>query len=298
MALGQVRHPAPSTSTSQPVPAPNSEASETDVVYGKVNGTTLRLDVYRPETPAQQLAPAVILIHGGGWMSFDKSTMSRMARWLSGNGFVAFAIDYRLLQLTENQHPANQWPAQLDDAQRAVRWVRANAAKYGVDPARIGAFGHSAGAQMASLLGELDTRDNRDASLAAYSSRVQAVVDVSGPSDFTNRHDADGDKFMAQLFGSRLEEDPKTWRAASPVFNIDKHTSPFLIVHGTHDEEVPIAQAEEFDAALEKAGISVKFIKVDDGHAFRSDEARRELAIETVAFFNEKLKTAQPNAAP
>ena len=102
-----------------------------------------------------------------------------MGNFLARSGFVAFSVDYRLFNGT-----VNLWPAQLDDVQRAVRWIRANAAKYRVDPNRIGAFGHSAGAQLAALLGMEDTRDNSDPSLAKYSSKVQAVVDVSGPDRF------------------------------------------------------------------------------------------------------------------
>lgn len=151
---------------------------ESNVTYGP----HLKLDVYRPSNPGTQARPAVILVHGGAWSGLDKSTMKGMASFLAREGFVAFSVDYRLYDGKDK----NRWPAQLDDAQRAVRWVRANAAKYGVDPNEIGAFGHSAGAQIVALLGMDDTRDNSDSALAGYSSKVQAVVDVSGPSDFTS----------------------------------------------------------------------------------------------------------------
>ena len=123
--------------------------------------------------------------------------MSHMGQFLASYGLAAFAVDYRLLQGTHNR-----WPAQLDDVQRAVRWVRANAAKYGVSPNRIGAFGHSAGATLASLLGMEETRDNSDASVAKYSSKVQAVVDVSGPSDFTTFLGPEDMAFLTNLFGA------------------------------------------------------------------------------------------------
>ena len=108
-----------------------------NVVYGNVNGVALHLDVYQPAGKGG-LRPAVVLLHGGGWDSLD-STMRGMGQFLARSGFVAFSADYRLLKGKENR-----WPAQLDDVQRAVRWVRASAATYGVNPERIGAFGHSA----------------------------------------------------------------------------------------------------------------------------------------------------------
>ena len=173
--------------------------------------------------------------------------------------------------------------------QRAVRWIRANAAKYGVDPQQIGAFGHSAGAQLAALLGMENTRDNSDAALARYSSRVQAVVDVSGPSDFTVHRDADGDPFLSSFFGGDYAHAAKTWEDASPVFHVTKKVAPFLIVHGTKDSEVPIAQAQELADKLKQAGASVKFMTVEDVHTFQTPEVKMRLAFATRDFFMQYL---------
>jgi acetyl esterase/lipase len=255
-----------------------------DVVYGTVSGADLHLDVYEPPDRGVQTRAAIILIHGGGWSSFDKSTMRGMGNFLARSGFVAFSVDYRLFKGTENR-----WPAQLDDVQRAVRWVRANAGKYGVNPERVGAFGHSAGAQLAALLGMEDTRDNSDPALAKYSSRVQAVVDVSGPTDFTVDRDADGDAFLASFLGAEFSKQPELWRDASPVFHVAKGDAAFLIVHGTKDDSVPVSQAQELFEKLKAAGVRVNFVKVDDGHTFEGPENRRELAIETRDFFFEHL---------
>jgi dipeptidyl aminopeptidase/acylaminoacyl peptidase len=168
--------------------------------------------------------------------------------------------------------------------------VRANAAKYRIDPDHVGAFGHSAGAQLASLLGMEDTRDNSDAALAKYSSRVQAVVEVSGPSDFTIHRDADDDAFLATFFGGDYAQRSKVWQDASPAFHVSKNVSPFLIMHGTQDADVPIAQSQELAEKLQQAGASVKFVTVDDAHTFRTPEARRRLALETQAFFTQYLR--------
>jgi acetyl esterase/lipase len=267
-----------------PPNAPASGASQENVVYATVNGAALHLDVFEPLDLGYDTRPAVILIHGGSWMSFDKSTMSGMGRFLSHAGFVAFAVDYRLFKGTDNR-----WPAQLDDVQRAVRWVRANAGKYGVNPDHIGAFGHSAGAQLAALLGMEDTRDNSDPALAKYSSRVQAVVDVSGPSDFTTDHDPDGDAFLTKFLGGDEASHLDLWKDASPVFHVAKDSAPFLIVHGSKDEEVRISQSQELYDKLHAAGVPVSFVKVDDVHTFQTQEARHRMVMETLEFFNRYL---------
>jgi len=274
----------PSDKSAQ-TPANALSSVQQDVHYGTVGDHPLLLDIYEPTEQSSGLRPAVILIHGGGWTSFDKSTMHGMGMFLARCGFVAFGVDYRLMHGNQNI-----WPAQLDDVQRAVRWIRANAAKYQVDPDHIGAFGHSAGAQLASLLGMEDTRDNSDAALAKYSSRVQAVVEVSGPSDFTIHHDADDNAFLATFFGGDYAQHSKIWQDASPVFHVSKNVSPFLIMHGTQDADVPIAQSREFADKLTQAGASVKFVTVEDVHTFRTPEARKRLALETQAFFTQYLR--------
>jgi acetyl esterase/lipase len=281
---------APQGAPAPRIPAENSSSDigigtmQNDVVYAKINGTELHLDVYEPAETSAKPRPAVILIHGGGWSAFDKSTMRGMGGFLSRFGFVAFSVDYRLFRAGENR-----WPAQLDDVQRAVRWVRANASKYGVDPDHVGAFGHSAGAQLATLLGMEDTRDNSDPALAKYSSRVEAVVDVSGPTDFTRDHDPDGDQFLTNFLGASFAQNPQAWRDASPVFHVSKKDAPFLIFHGTKDDNVPIAQAQELYDKLKSAGVPVELVKVDDVHTFRTSEARMQLAIQTREFFSRYL---------
>lgn len=283
--------PVPSENQSavnQPAATQSATATEftvdQNVLYGPPN-SSLRLDVYQPAQRGNQVVPAVILLHGGGWTSFDKSTMRTMGQFLARWGYVAFAVDYRLFNGKDNP-----WPAQLDDVQRAVRWIRANAARYKINPDHIGAFGHSAGAQLAALLGMEDTRDNSDPALAPYSSRVQAVVDVSGPIDFTRDHDPEGEQFLARFLGADFERNPQVWQDASPVYHISKSSAPFLIMHGTKDENVPMAQAQEFYDKLKAAGVSVSFIKVEDEHTFRAPENRRKLAIESLEFFNQYLQ--------
>jgi acetyl esterase/lipase len=265
-------------------PEPAEVSVQQDIEYGVQGGEKLLLDLYQPAGPASRPRPGVVLIHGGGWANFDKATMRGMANFLARSGFVAISVNYRLLQGTDNR-----WPTQLDDVQRAVRWMRANSAKYNIDAVHIGAFGHSAGAHLAALLGMEDTRDNSDAALAKYSSKVQAVVDVSGPTDFIPQHEADGDASLVNLFGGGYTKIPEVWRDASPVLHVDKSNAPFLIVHGKKDSQVPIAQAQELYRKLQQAGVPVSFVTVDDAHTFRTREAHLRLATETLTFFNRYL---------
>jgi acetyl esterase/lipase len=289
--LAGVRAQEQKASAGQASAVPQAEFAtvkvDESVVYADVNGTQLHADIYEPAQKASA-AVAVVLIHGGGWSDFDKSTMRGMGQFLARTGFVAVSVDYRLFHGNDNR-----WPAQLDDVQRAVRWLRANAEKYGINPERIGAFGHSAGAQLAALLGMEDTRDNSDASLAKYSSKVQAVVDVSGPTDFTTQHDPDGTAFLTNFFGVDYQKGPDVWKMASPAWHVSKQDAPFLIVHGTHDDRVPIAQAQELYEKLQAAGVPVEFVKVDDVHTFQTPQARRELALKTVMFFEHNLESAK-----
>ncbi len=239
-------------------------------------GSHLELDVYRPKEPATTPRPGVIIVHGGAWMGLDKSTLKDMGNFLACEGFVAFSVDYRLWDGKQK----NRWPAQLDDVRRAVRWVRANAGRYGVDPDRIGAFGHSAGAQIAALLGMEDPRD---------SSRVQAVVDVSGPTDFTAAWYRNNIGFFTGLFGADTSRHA-VWRDASPALSVTKGDAPYLVIHGTKDETVEIAQAQELVDSLQANGVPVSFVKVDAGHdVFDAPEAKREIESQTLAFFNRYL---------
>jgi len=280
---------APATAPSPGAPAPSAAAAvHENISYGTANGETLLLDIFEPAGISDHPRAAVILIHGGGWTSFDKSTMRTLAQFLARSGFVAVPVDYRLFH-----DDKNCWPAPLDDVQRSVRWLRANAAKYNVAPEHIGAYGHSAGAQLAALLGMRDTRDNSDAALAEYSSKVQAVVDSSGPTEFASAsEDSNQGKFFSAFFGATFSAHPEIWRDASPLSHVAKSNAPFLIIHGTHDEQVPIAQAEALYGKLKEAGADVKFLQLDSDHMFREPAIRRQLAIETQLFFTHYLVPA------
>jgi acetyl esterase/lipase len=255
-----------------------------DVVYAIAEGQKLRLDVYEPRKHSVP-APGIVLIHGGSFIEADRSVMDDDAAELAHAGFVAFSIDYRLLQ-PHHRPVRNPWPAQLQDCQSALRWIREHAAEYRVDPDRIGAYGHSAGGALAALLGLTDSAASADPSI---SSRVQAVVDLSGVSDFTSDFDPDGDALFAALFGGTEAQVPAVWRDASPVYQVRPGDPPFLIVHGTRDQDVAIHQSLELVEALKKAGATVTFLKVDDDHSLQNIFVRQRILTQAAEFFTNAL---------
>ena len=227
------------------------------VAYGRADGQDILLDVYRP--PARDAPrPAVVLMYPGGMGAGDRTWMADAALGLAAAGYVAFSIDYRLFDGATR----NRWPVQLDDAQRAVRWIRANAAAYGVDPERIAAYGHSSGAQLAAFLGTRDTRDDAEPALAGLSSRVACVVAMAGTMDLTvPQTDADSAAWVAALLGGTAEAPPDraAYRDFSPIAFVDAATAPFLILQGGADSPVTIENSRRMEAALRGAGVEVVY---------------------------------------
>lgn len=269
-----------------------------DVVYGEAGGQKLLLDVYGANPAFKR--PAVIFVHGGAWRSGSKNDFGFAARALARQGYVGFSVDYRLLHDGQNR-----FPAQIDDVQRAVRWVRAHAGDYGVDPARIGALGASAGGHLVALLGTTDTRDNSDAALSPYSSRVQCVVDLYGPSDFTSAlklseqertaSQASPGGQMVQEFLGPLPENADNYRAASPLQHIDQKTVPFLLFHGGKDALVPLGQSQRLDAALRAKGIESKLVVFPEaGHGYQQPALLAQTFAGALEFFNRHLKNPAP----
>lgn len=253
----------------QAQPAAPDVKTETDVVYGTAGGAAkLMLDVWWPGS-APTRRPAILLIHGGGWSFGDKKFYMPLGKALAAKGYAAFSINYRLLTMT-----ANKYPAQLDDSQRAVRWIRAHADKYNVDPQRIGALGDSAGGYLVALLGMRDTRDNSEPDLASFSSRVQCVVDFYGPTDFTlspeeAKAGAGAVGIVTNFLGKSQQEAPDLYKQSSPITFVDKQAAPFLIIHGTADPLVPVSQSERLYDALKTVKVDATlFLAYKQGHGF------------------------------
>jgi acetyl esterase/lipase len=264
---------------------------ENDVVYGEVNGQPLKLDIYLPKSEPTSLRPAIVIVHGGGWSAGSRKGMLQqsIAKFFSQEGFVCVSVGYRLVT-----RDSNKYPAAIDDVQRAVRWLRANAAKYHIDPNRIGAIGDSAGGHLVSLLGTRETRDNSDPSLARYSSKVNCVVNLYGPADFTIKAspavNSAAISILTYFFGKTQEQAPELYRDASPVAHVSSKSAPFLIFHGSQDFLVPLDQSQRLHDALKRAGVEVKLVVLNDGHGFRKKENQDLFFQETRAFFVRHLK--------
>lgn len=268
---------------------------ELDVKYGEAGGQPLLLDVFRPEQQQGKL-PVVVYVHGGGWSGGNKNDFRSGARGLAKAGYVTFTIGYRLVR-TNDVNNITRWPAQIDDVQRAIRWIRSKADEYQLDPDKIGAVGASAGGHLVSLLGTIDTRDNSDKALAKYSSKVQCVINIFGPADltddFTKKVSAGP---MVQTLVDNLMVKPKAtnldlYKQASPLFQVNAKSAPFIHFHGTVDPLVPLEQSKRLDAALKKAGVeSTLVIFEGEGHGFKKPENVQKFIVDSVNFLNKHLK--------
>ncbi len=260
------------------------------IVYATVNGSALHAQISYPKNPAGAL-PAMMHIHGGGWINgsykFDTLTMAR-------HGYFAISIEYRLDDVAP-------WPAQIEDCKLAVRWLRANAARYHVDPNRIGVFGESAGGHLVACLATMAGQTQYDVGdYPGVSSAVQAVGDFFGPVDFTRPdiYSPSAIEMTEQLLGVSYADDPAAWKSASPVFFVKAGDPPVLIVQGASDQLVPPGQSIEFDAALAKAGVEHKLILVKNAdHSFKPnppgstiDPSLAQIMAALYAFFDAHLK--------
>jgi acetyl esterase/lipase len=235
-----------------------------DFVFGKGGNHDLHADLAWPKNATAPM-PAIIHIHGGGWIGGGYHWDGGLANFAK-RGYFAASIEYRLDNVAK-------WPAQIQDCKCAVRWLRANAAKYNVDPNRIGVIGESAGGHLVACLDTMDgVKDYEGAGgWAGVSSAVQAVVDYFGPTDFvTPDIYSEQAKFLTMgLFGAPRDKDPALWKSGSPVFYVKAGDPPVLMVHGDADKLVPLAQSQVFADALTKAGVPNQLLVIHNGgHGF------------------------------
>jgi acetyl esterase/lipase len=226
----------------------------------------LLMDVFVPINRNAKPTPAVLWIHGGGWDHGDKSGNS-IARLLANAGFVTATITYRL----SDEAP---FPAQIEDSKCAIRYLRANASKYGIDPDWIGVAGGSAGGHLAELAATADHSAGLegDGGWQNVSSKVQAAVSYFGVSDLTvsaKQFPTDTDQVVTKFIGGTETEKPALYRKASPIFYVSKDDPPLLLVHGERDDGVPFDQSVRMFESYRRAGLPVEFIAVENsGHDF------------------------------
>jgi acetyl esterase/lipase len=246
------------------VPLPAGVVVHRDLAYVPGGHERQKLDLYLPATGTN--LPVIIWIHGGAFRAGSKEQgvpVSYLAE-----GYAVASINYRL-----SQHA--KFPAQIQDCKAAVRWLRAHAAEYRLAADRFAAWGSSAGGHLAALLGT--SGETREFDVGAHldqSSRVQAVVDYFGPTDFLQmdahrlphgmRHDP-ADSPESELIGGPIQENKAMTARANPITYLTSNAPPFLIVHGDQDPLVPHHQSELLAAALRQAGVPVTFHTVKGG---------------------------------
>lgn len=263
----------------QPKPAPKQLAlpsgitMEKDIAYIADGDAAQKLDLYLPETRSEKPLPLIVHIHGGGGRAGSKFPCPVTPMVLKG--YAVASVEYRFSQKAI-------FPAQIQDCQAAIRWLRAHSAKYNLDPAHVGVVGGSAGGHLSALVGTSGGK-NAFAPIGGHedqSDRVQAVCDYFGPANFTTVvQQAADDKNVKNIFqfntpsdpysgliGTQLDDQAKA-DAVSPLHYISKDSPPILILHGTHDALVPYAQSEEFAAALKQQGVETWLQKLPgSGH--------------------------------
>ncbi len=246
-----------------------------------------KLDLFVPKPKDAQKMPLLVWIHGGAWKEGDKSDNPALPAL--AEGCAVAGINYRFSQQAV-------FPAQIEDCKAAIRWLRAHAAEYQIDPDRIGVWGISAGGHLAALLGTsgdvkgFDVGENLN-----ISSRVQCVVDWCGPTDFEEFAKFKGeiptdtpDSPITALLGGRVSERLELARQANPITYISKDDPPFLVMHGDQDHIVPLSQAEMFVAALKKAGVPARLsVAKGGGHVFS------DTSDQVAEFLRENLRSRQ-----
>lgn len=252
---------------------------EKNVVYGMYSGLALLLDVHYPQSPNGY---GIVFIAGSGWsapLSLDAKPLkesNQVEIWgkpLVRAGYTVFTLNHRAL-------PRFSYPAPVEDAQRAVRFVRYHAGQYGIRPDQIGAVGGSSGGHLVSLLGLLDGQGNpNDGSPTnRVSAKVQCVVTRAAPADLVLM--AKEQEPLIPLFGYAINPDPsslehRTFVEASPVTYVSGDDPPFLMVHGDADTRVFFKQSEVLEAALKNAGVEVRLLRVPSGgHGPKFDGAK------------------------
>jgi acetyl esterase/lipase len=266
---------------------------EKDIPYADTKNPRQTLDLLLPVTPkGTKPLPVVVNIHGGAWQAGDKSQgVGAIMNLVNTGEYAGATIEYRLTDEAS-------WPAQIHDCKAAIRWIRAHAEKYHLDPDRIGVIGASAGGHLVAMLGTSGGIEELEGSLGPHkevSSRVQCVVDEFGPSelltmmDYPSNTDHKSAKAPeSKLVGGAILERKEVAKAASPLTYVTKGDPPFLIIHGDKDMTVPFNQSERLAKALKEAGVEVLFIKVDGGS--HGGFQNPELAKRTHQFFDKYLR--------
>lgn len=273
---------------------PDELAFTADIVYAKNGGEEQKLDLARPKQGTGPF-PAMVFVHGGGWRGGSKADYHQAMFGVAKLGVVCISIDYRLL-------PKHPFPAAVQDTKCAIRWLRAHAEEYHIDPARIGAMGGSAGAHLLALAGTThndqkwdDVGEHQD-----QSSGLQAIICHGGPYDLAvgyrntvQQNEGAGALvrgLLEDFLGGKPEAAEKTYREASPIHFVDAASPPFLLLHGIDDPLVPIEQADLFYAKLKAEQVPADINRIEKGGHGGFGEEPHKVLTQAVEFLKKHLK--------
>lgn len=281
--------PAPATAQRRGGPTPPGVAAHRDLAYVPGGHERQTLDLFLPDRPAggegAEPLPVVIWVHGGGWRAGSKANCPPLRAGFVQSGYAVASVGYRLTD-------AAPFPAQIQDCRAAVRWLRAHADEYGLDPNRIGAWGGSAGGHLVALLGTAgdatawDVGEHKD-----QSARVQAVCPYYPPTDLPALFGG-GRPRTAEiaLLGGSLEEKRELAERASPLTHVTKDDPPFFLLHGEKDRLVPPDQSRTLHAALQRAGVASELKVFPDAAHATAEFHTAETHGAVRAFFDRHLR--------
>lgn len=236
-------------------PVPNTIVEYKDLVYKQTNNSLLKLDIYHLKELKEE-RPVLVFIHGGAWKKGNKKDYRRYLIDFAQKGYVTVTVQYSLSNVAK-------FPTAVNDVKCAIRWIKTNAKKYLIDPTKIAVIGGSAGGHLAMMIGYSSNSQNfeSDCPDSIYTSEVQAVVNIYGPSDLTTEY-AREQSSVINFIGKKYDETPEYFTKASPITYITKNDPPTLIFHGTLDELVPVSQSDNLTKQLQKTGVEVEYHKL------------------------------------
>jgi acetyl esterase/lipase len=280
----------PAQNQNPPFVQPGNVEIQRDLVYSSVGSRELHLDLFLPKEGAGPF-PAVVYIHGGGWSGGNKNAFQRQAAYMATKGYVGACIQYRL-------SGEARYPAAVHDSKAAVRWLRANAARYRIDAKRMGAAGGSAGGHLVAFLGTTGDRKEFEGlgGNAGVSTRVRAVAAFNPVLDMTmvRMRDpaASASGVLEKFLGASYAERPDLYAEASPITHVSRDSAAFLFLHGTADTTVPYQQSVEMMKKLKEAGVYADLFSAEDArHGFFNSPPWYEPTLKKMEeFFNRFLK--------
>ncbi|MDT4896298.1 MAG: hypothetical protein QOH25_1375 [Acidobacteriota bacterium] len=291
--------PLPAETIWKMIGAPSTVELLTDVEYGKGGNRPLKMHILRPRVMPKERLPVIVFIHGGGWFEGHRNRGLAPLVHFTERGYLCATIEYRLTDEAK-------FPAQIEDVKTAVRFLRAKAKEFHLDPERIGVWGQSAGGHLAALLGTSGNVKDLEGTggWRKFSSRVNAVVDWNGPVDFLEAKElerlmkqkqAEGWKEIAmeRLVGGLVLDNKEKAVRANPVTYVTKDDPPFLIMHGDEDQTVALSQSQLLYEALKAAGVDVTFNVIKGAGHFGVDGVsplESNFAEMMDAFFDKHLK--------